>query len=326
MKKKLSTHNLSENFIINNYLKKLNLNKEGTFNFENDASYIKINKNNKLIITSDSISEDIDFFKKDSPESIAKKIITINLSDLSAMGAIPYSYSLNLFLPTYIKHKWLHKFSDELLKLQKKYKFYLIGGDLSKSNKLQISLTFFGLPKNKIVSQNKLRPGYDIFITGNLGDSFMGLQILKQKIFIKNSKIKKYFVNKYYFPKPCMLGSKISEYVEAMKDISDGFIGDLKKMLNFNYGAKLYLDNLPISTNMKKIIVLKYLKKKQLLNSGDNYELIIIAPKKNRNKIFNAAKRNKIKISLVGKVLKRKEIIIDSNSMLNIPREFDHFR
>ena len=325
MKKNLSNHSLSENFILNNYLKKLNLNKKGTFNFENDASYLKVSKNNKLVITSDSISEGVDFFKNDPPESIAKKIITINLSDLSAMGASPLSYSLNIFLPSYTKHEWLHKFSLELLKLQKKYMFYLIGGDLSKSNKLQISSTFFGLPKNKVVSQNKLMPGYDIFITGNLGDSFIGLQILKKKIFIKNTKIKKYFIKKYYFPKPCMLGPKISKYVVSMKDISDGFVGDLKKMLNLNYGAKLYLDNLPLSVNMKKLLSLKLIKKKQFLNSGDDYELIITSPKKNRNKIINFAKKNKTKITLIGRVLNKTEIIDDSNYPLIIPKEYDHF-
>ena len=206
MKKKSSKFNFSEKFIINNYFKKLNFNKEGTFNFENDASYIKIKKNNKLIITTDSISEGLDFFRKDSPKSIAKKIITVNLSDLSAMGASPHSYSLNLFLPNYVNDQWLSKFSDELLNLQNKYNYYLIGGDLSRSNKLQISSSFFGLSKSKIVSQNKVRSGYDIFITGNLGDSFVGLQILKKKIFIKNTKIKNYFINKYYFPEPCMIG------------------------------------------------------------------------------------------------------------------------
>ena len=114
MKKKIIKNKLTENFIINNYLKKLNLKKEGTFNFENDAGYLKLKKNKKLVITSDSISENIDFFKKDNPRSIAQKITTINLSDLSAMGVNPYAYSLNLFLPNYINHNWLNEFTKEL--------------------------------------------------------------------------------------------------------------------------------------------------------------------------------------------------------------------
>ena len=140
---------LTEKTIVNKYLKKLNLNNKGTFNFENDAAYINIKKNKKLVITTDSISENIDFFKFDDPKSIANKIVTINLSDLSAMGVDPYAYSLSLFIPNYINKYWLKIFTNELLKLQKKYNFYLLGGDLSKSNKLSMSASF-------LVSQKKI--------------------------------------------------------------------------------------------------------------------------------------------------------------------------
>ena len=80
---------LSEKFIINKFLKKLNLDTVGTFNFENDAAYLNSSQKNKIVVTTDTIVENIDFFKKDPPESIAQKIICCNGSDLSSMGAIP---------------------------------------------------------------------------------------------------------------------------------------------------------------------------------------------------------------------------------------------
>tara|TARA_B100000963_G_scaffold358693_1_gene383932 strand:+ start:89 stop:1072 length:984 start_codon:yes stop_codon:yes gene_type:complete len=317
---------LTEEIIINKYLRKLNFKKFGTFNFENDAAFVNLNKNNKMVITSDSISENIDFFKYDDPKSIACKIITSNLSDLSAMGVNPYAYSLNLFLPKYIDNQWMNKFSNELFKKQKQYNFYLIGGDLSKSNKIHISATFFGLSNlNKIVSQNIARLNQDIWITGNLGDSFVGLQILKNKININNSKTKNYFVNKYYYPKPCIIGSKVSQFVSSMKDISDGFVGDLKKMLNNNYGAMLYVNSLPLSTNLKNLVKNGIIKEKDILNSGDNYELIFFSSSKNRKKIISIGKKFKVKLTLIGKIIKKKVILNDSNHRLNIPKEFDHF-
>ena len=88
MKKKLLNNSISESLIIDRYLSKLHFKKKGTFEFKNDAAYIKLSKNKKLIVTSDSISEDLDFFRYDNPKSIASKITAINLSDLSAMGAI----------------------------------------------------------------------------------------------------------------------------------------------------------------------------------------------------------------------------------------------
>ena len=179
MKQKYLKYNFSEHLVINKYLSILNFNKKGTYNFKNDAAYIQLHKTKKLVVTSDSISENLDFFKGDDPKSIANKITTVNISDLSAMGANPYCYVLNIFIPKYIDTEWFKIFTNELFKIQKKYNFYLIGGDLSKSNNLSISSTFFGFNNlNRIVKQNYLNLNDDIWITGNLGDSYIGLQIL----------------------------------------------------------------------------------------------------------------------------------------------------
>ena len=80
---------LSEKKVIDKFFKRLNLKKKGTFNFENDAAYLNTAKINKTIVTTDTIVENIDFFSKDPPESIAQKILCANLSDISAMGAVP---------------------------------------------------------------------------------------------------------------------------------------------------------------------------------------------------------------------------------------------
>ncbi len=325
MKKKLLNNKITEKKIINNYLNKLNFNKIGTFNFKNDGAYIKTLKNEKIVITSDSISEKIDFFKFDNSKSIANKIITINLSDLSAMGANPLTYSLNLFLPEYIDNKWLRIFSNELYRLQKKYNFYLLGGDISKSKELSISATFFGnVKKNIVIKQNSLGINKDIWVTGNIGDSYIGLNIIKNKIKLNDKRVKKYFTNKYYFPKHSLFGPKISKFVDSMKDISDGLIGDLNNMLDKN-GAIIDIKQIPFSKNLKKIIKNKKINFNHILNGGDDYELIIISNRKFRNKIINIAKINKTKITLIGKTIKKAGLIFDSNENLNIPREFDHF-
>ena len=180
---KLIKNNLSEKLIINKYLKKLNFKNKGTFDFENDGAYLDLKSNNyKLTVTTDNISEDIDFFSNDDPKSIAQKITTVNLSDIFAMGALPHSYLLNLHLPNYINENWLNSFSNELKKIQRKYGFYLLGGDLSKSNKLIVSSTFFGSIKKKLeIFQNKFNLHDDILITGNIGESKIGLEIFKKK-------------------------------------------------------------------------------------------------------------------------------------------------
>ena len=110
---------ITESEIIEKYLKKLNFNKRESFGFENDSAYLNSFNNNKTIVTNDSIIENVDFFKNDSSQSIAHKIVTSNLSDLSAMGAKPYCYTLNLCMPNYITIDWLESFSNYLINYKK---------------------------------------------------------------------------------------------------------------------------------------------------------------------------------------------------------------
>ena len=324
---KLIKNNLSEKLIINKYLKKLNFKNKGTFDFENDGAYLDLkNKNYKLTITTDSISENIDFFSKDDPKSIAQKITTINLSDIFAMGAHPHSYLLNLFLPNHINKNWLNSFSNQLMKIQHKYGFYLIGGDLSKSNKLIISSTFIGyINKNLEIFQNKFNLNDDIWITGNIGDSKIGLEILKKNI-SANTKIKQYFIKKYLYPKPCNLGPLVVNNINSMKDISDGLIGDLTEMLNGKHGALINLNKIPLSINTAKILKTRNnFKIENLLNAGDDYELIFISSQKQRNKILKIGEKNNVKISLIGKIVREKGIHFDSHLDMKNIKKFDHF-
>ena len=324
---KLIKNNLSEKLIINKYLKKLNFKNKGAFDFENDGAYLDLkNKNYKLTVTTDNISEYIDFFSNDDPKSIAQKITTVNLSDIFAMGALPHSYLLNLHLPNHIDENWLNSFSNQLNKIQLKYGFYLLGGDLSKSNKLIISSTFFGSIKKKLeIFQNKFNLHDDILITGNIGESKIGLEILKKKN-SSNINLNQYFIKKYLYPIPCKLGPLISSHVNSMKDISDGLIGDLADMLNGKYGALINVSKIPLSMNSKKVLnIKKNFRIENLLNAGDDYELIIISSQKNRNKIFSIANKNNVKISCVGKIINEKGIHFDSHLDMKNIKKFDHF-
>ena len=83
MIKKHNTKYLFEKDIIHGYLKKLNFQKNETFNFKNDGAFLKKKKNKEIVVTNDTILESIDFFKFDDPESVAQKIITYNFLCMS---------------------------------------------------------------------------------------------------------------------------------------------------------------------------------------------------------------------------------------------------
>ena len=179
---------ISEKYIIDKYLRNLHFKKKETFDFKNDAALLNIPNNKKLVVTNDTIIESVDFFKNDPPESLANKIITYNLSDISSMGASPYAYTLSLCLPKNINNIWLKKFTKKLFFLQKKYNFFLIGGDLSKSKNIIISSNFFGfVTKGKILKRSNSKLNEDIWVTGYLGESSIGLKIKQNKIKVKIS-------------------------------------------------------------------------------------------------------------------------------------------
>tara|TARA_Y100001970_G_scaffold284872_1_gene403202 strand:+ start:1209 stop:2183 length:975 start_codon:yes stop_codon:yes gene_type:complete len=319
-------HNISEDYIITKYLKKLSFNKDETFNFKNDAAYFKIPKDKKLIVTNDTILETIDFFKNDPPESIANKIITCNLSDISSMGAIPYAYTLSLCLPKNINRNWLKEFANKLFYLQKKYNFFLMGGDLSRSKKIIISSNFFGIVnKNKILTRDGSKINDNIWVTGNLGDSSIGLKIIKNKIKI-NKKDKNYYLKKYYYPKHFLFGQKLVNYASSAIDISDGFYGDLNKLISsHNLGANIDSKLIPYSNRTKMLIQKKLIKINFLLSSGDDYQLIFTAADKNSLKIKKLAKLNNVKITKVGTITQKKGIYLDNKKINLINKSFQHF-
>ena len=76
---------------------------------------------------------------------------------------------------------------------QKKFNIKLSGGDTTNSKKVSFSMTTIGFSKN-IIERNKARFNDDIYVTGNIGDSFLGLKIIKNNIKI-SSKLKNYFIN-----------------------------------------------------------------------------------------------------------------------------------
>ena len=317
---------ITEKYIIDKYLRNLNNNQNESFDFKNDAAYLKIPKQKQIVVTNDTILESVDFFKNDPPESIATKIITYNLSDISSMGAYPYAYTLSLCLPKNTNDIWLKKFTKKLFFLQKKYNFFLIGGDLSESNKTIISSNFFGLaPTRKILTRTGAKINDDIWVTGNIGESSIGLKIKQKKIRINNID-KKYFLNKYLFPKHCSIGNQINNFSSSAIDISDGFYGDLENLINIkNIGASINSNLIPFSNRTKKLIRNKMVNINYLLSAGDDYELIFTANSIKSSIIKQLAKNNNIKITKVGRIINKKGIYLNNKKIKIINKSFQHF-
>ena len=196
----------------------------------------------------------------------------------------------------------LRKISQSLKKEQKKFGIFLSGGDTVFSNKLSFTITSLGF-SNKIVFRNKAKLNDDIYVTGYLGDSYTGLKTLKKEI-ITSKKQMKYFQHKYYCPKLYInLPTKLLNLANTSIDLSDGLISDLEKLINKQrLSYELYLDKIPISNNLKKILLVKKMKKMNFVSKGDDYQILFTASRSKSRIISRTFKSLGIKISKIGKI------------------------
>ena len=297
--------------LIKKYFSEISNTKKASLNLADDVFF---DKKKGLVISVDTYNQGSHFLDFKKPNLVIKKIIRSSISDLICKGVEPKFYFISASgnKKTFSK-KNLSKISKSLNQEQKKYKIFLGGGDTTFSNKLSFSITSVGYSKD-IIYRNKAKYNDDIFVTGNLGDSFVGLQILKNKIKV-SKKDKEYFVNKYYQPEiQISLTKKLLKYANTSIDISDGLIHDLDKMINKqNLSYVLFKNHIPVSQQLLKLIKKKKLNKSKLISNGDDYQVLFTAsPNKNRI-ILNSIKNIGIKITKIGKINigSKKSIIID---------------
>ncbi len=291
---------MNEFKIINNYLKKLAIHNNSSLNLNDDVFF---DRSKKIVVSVDTYIEGSHFVDFKKPELVMKKIIRSSISDLICKGVTPKYYFIAGAGNRYsFTQSNLKKILKSLSQEQKKYKIFLGGGDTVYSKKLSFTITTLGY-SNKIISRNNAKLYDDIYVTGNLGDSFIGLHILKKKIKVKNE-IKKYFENKYYHPSLHLkFSKKLNTFANTSIDISDGLITDLEKLINKqNLSYKLFVDKIPISSQLKKLISLKKTKKKFCLSNGDDYQILFTAKPSKERIIINIAKSLGVKISKIGKI------------------------
>ena len=297
--------------LINKYFSKLSKNNKGSLSLNDDVFF---DKSKNLVISIDTYIQGTHFIDFKKPDLVIKKIIRSSISDLICKGVKPLYYFISgSGNKKTFSNSNLNKISKSLNQEQKKYKIFLCGGDTVLSNKLSFSITSVGFSK-KIIPRNNAKLGDDIYVTGNLGDSYAGLKILKKSI-NTNKNLKKYFINKYYLPNlhPKLI-NKLLLFSNTSIDISDGLITDLEKLINKQkLSYKLFFDKIPISKKLEKLIKLKKFNKKNFFSKGDDYQILFTAYSSKSRIVNKLSKTLNIKISKIGKIcsISQKSQIID---------------
>ena len=303
-----------------------------------DAALIQIPNANNLSISTDVLVEGVHFPTSANPSQIAKRALSVNLSDLAAMAAKPCFFTLGLILPT-ANEDWLIEFSAGLGEIAQKYRITLIGGDLSKGP-LTVAIQVHGCsPINKALRRDGAKIGDELFVTGPLGEGAIGLLCVGGKSHLGSSfkflsdppkKTRNHFEEAYYQPTPRIdFALTCRDYISSAIDISDGLVGDLKHLVKASgTGAIVEVERVPVSSEAQCCMTADNLQRAALYG-GDDYELCVTVPPHKTNDFIDQAKKSGIEVVKIGKIVKGRDVeLVSSFGKKKIPVEvktFTHF-
>ena len=151
----------------------------GALDLQDDTALVAPPPGCELVLTADAVVAGVHFLPGDPPDSIGRKALGVNLSDLAAKGADPLGFLLTLALPADWTEAWLARFCAGLGGMAGELGCPLLGGDTVRTpGPLSISVTALGsVPAGAMVRRTNARPGQAICVTGTIGDAALGLAL-----------------------------------------------------------------------------------------------------------------------------------------------------
>jgi thiamine-monophosphate kinase len=280
----------------------------GAFSLDDDAAALKPSGDD-IVVTTDAIVEGVHFFADDPPDTVARKALRVNLSDLAAKGAAPAGFVLTLALRN-ADDAWLKPFAEALGEDATQFGCPLLGGDtVSTPGPLMISVTAFGrVPPGKMVHRNGATPGDRVMVTGTIGDAALGLAILKGgKVHtaVSDATARAFLVGRYRVPQPRVnLSAAVREYASAAMDVSDGLAGDLAKLCGVSgVSAVIDLESIPLAAAAKDLLSRRIVGIETLIAGGDDYEVLCTVPEDRVDAFAQAARLAGVQVSSIGSVV-----------------------
>jgi thiamine-monophosphate kinase len=283
-----------------------------------DAAVIRGGKS--VLLTTDMMVEGVHFsLSWTTPFQLGFKLVSVNISDIFAMGGVPLYVLLNFSAHRNSTREFFDRFFDGVEEALKTYGVSLIGGDISSADRIMLSLTAVGAG-GKVLKRKGAKVGDKIYVTGTLGDSACGLAMLR-KIrrtidFTKRERkglpvawdIAAPLLRRHLMPL-ARNPEKITGKATAMIDISDGLLLDLSRLCRESgVGARIRLKDIPISAEMHETSECLGISALDMaLSGGEDYEILFTASAKAEIKAFCIGEITRSGISVVddkGKIIK----------------------
>jgi thiamine-monophosphate kinase len=258
-----------------------------------------------LLFTSDLLIEGIHFLREThKPADAGRKALARSLSDIAAMGGSPRFCLVSLCIPPWAEPKWVDRFFDGLLQLASTFGTVLAGGDLSHGDKLACDVTVCGaVPRGMALRRDGARPGHDIYVSGSLGGSSLGLGMKKGKA-----------RQRHLRPEPRLaLGEFLREKLRATSaiDLSDGLSLDLRRLCL----ASCVAAEITAPPRFPGASV------EQSLHGGEDYELLFTV----RGGTRVPARFGELPLTRLGSIVKGPEGQVYLDGWPLAPQGYDHF-
>jgi thiamine-monophosphate kinase len=267
-----------------------------------------------LVLTKDALVAGVHFFAEDPPDAIARKALRVNLSDLAAKGADPVGFLLALALPSDWTADWLAAFAGGLGEDAGLYRCPLFGGDTVKTpGPLSISITALGrIEEGVMPRRGGVRAGDRIYVTGTIGDAALGLALrLGSPEFGAGltQEHREFLLDRYLLPRPRnALARAMRQIAHGGMDVSDGFVGDLTKMLRASgLSGLIDLRRLPLSLAAQDALAVDPTLIGTIATGGDDYEIIAAVGGNDASEFEAMAKAAHVALAHVGDAVEGKD-------------------
>ena len=293
----------------------------GALDLLDDAAVFAPPPGRELVLAADAMVAGVHFLPDDPPETIGRKLLRVNLSDLAAMAATPLGYLMTISAPTGTGEPWFAAFGAGLAIDQALFDIQLLGGDTTSTpGPLTLSLTVLGhVAPGAALRRTGARPGDEVWVTGTIGDGALGLRALRGELPDPTGAL----ADRYRLPRP-RLGLRLHGIAAAGMDVSDGLIQDLGHMCRIaDCGATIFADEVPRSAAARSAGPAWL---ETCLTGGDDYELVLAVRPERAAALLTEATRSGVIMTRIGVFIEGKGVDVASDVPMRIDRPgWKHF-
>lgn len=274
-----------------------------------DAAVLPMRAGHDLVLSKDALAEGVHFLRDDPLDTVAQKLLRVNLSDLAAKGAEPFGYLLACAWSSRCDWPLRVAFAEGLARDQATFDVHLLGGDtVVTPGPALFSLTALGwVPKGRTVGRAGARPGHAVYVTGTVGDGRLGLDAARGRLNLESERIAA-LAEHYRRPMPRVaFAGPVRDLAAACLDVSDGLVADLGHMARASgVGIEIDLDVLPLSGAAQAWFAGRADPESALIDlatGGDDYELAMAVPPTAEAALRREAEARHLRLTCLGRVV-----------------------